>query len=179
MVGRVLPCFFFFGNFCMDKCSVDSDEAMKRGDEALNASLLQFLSIVKRASSLRFLLSVKRFIAVNFFRKRSLNASSPLLFKRNSSLNASSPLLFKLTLPTSAFHMCLERYRVGMGAVSQAILQPVSLLFNQIFLLQSSVSKETEICLKLSQEPRKCLEVKNACLKLLLCYFLDLFLSSG
>jgi hypothetical protein len=93
----------FFVNFCMDKYSVDSDEAMKRGDEALNASLLQFLSIVKRfiASSLQFLLSVKRFIAVHFYRKRSFNASSPLLFKRNSSLNASSPLLFKLTLPTS------------------------------------------------------------------------------
>ncbi len=37
----------FFGNFCMDIYSVDSDEA-------LNASWLQFLSIVKRfiASSL-------------------------------------------------------------------------------------------------------------------------------
>jgi hypothetical protein len=44
----------FFGNFCMDIYSVDSNEAMKRGNEALNASLLQFLSIVKRfiASSL-------------------------------------------------------------------------------------------------------------------------------
>jgi hypothetical protein len=38
----------FFGNFCIDIYSVDSDEAMKRGDEALNASLLQFFSIVKR-----------------------------------------------------------------------------------------------------------------------------------
>jgi hypothetical protein len=27
----------FFGNFCMDIYNVDSDEAMKRGDEALNA----------------------------------------------------------------------------------------------------------------------------------------------
>jgi hypothetical protein len=37
-----------------------SDEAMKRGDEALNASSLQFLNSVKRfiASSLRFFLSV-------------------------------------------------------------------------------------------------------------------------
>jgi hypothetical protein len=44
----------FFGNFCLDIYSVDSDEAMKQGDKALNASLLQFLSIVKRfiASSL-------------------------------------------------------------------------------------------------------------------------------
>jgi hypothetical protein len=117
MCGRVLPCFF--GNFCMDKYSVDSDEAMKRwseamkrGDEALNASLLQFLSIVKRfiASSLRFLLSVKCFIAVNFYRKRLFNASSPLLFKRNSSLNASSLLLFKLTLPTSAQNGCKPFY---------------------------------------------------------------------
>ena len=32
----------FYGDFCMDLYSVDSDEAMKRGDEALNASLLQF-----------------------------------------------------------------------------------------------------------------------------------------
>jgi hypothetical protein len=61
----------FFCNFCMDIYSVDSDEAMKRGGEALNATLLQFLSIVKRfiASSLRFLLSVKRFITVIFIGK--------------------------------------------------------------------------------------------------------------
>ncbi len=47
----------FYGDFCMDLYSVDSDEAMKRGDESLNASLLQFLSIVKRfiASLLQFL----------------------------------------------------------------------------------------------------------------------------
>ncbi len=66
---------------------------MKRGDEALNASSLQFLSSVKRfvASSLCFFLSVKRFIAVVFYGKPSF-----------SSFNASSPLLFKLTLPTSA-----------------------------------------------------------------------------
>jgi hypothetical protein len=93
----------FFGDFCMDIHSVDSNEAMKRGDEALNASSLQFLSIVKLfiASSLRFLLSIKRFIVVNFYRKTSFNASLPLLFIRNSSFNASSPLLFKVTLPTS------------------------------------------------------------------------------
>ncbi len=42
---------------------------MKRGDEALNASSLQFLS------------SVKRFIATIFF--WALNASSPLLFMEN------------------------------------------------------------------------------------------------
>jgi hypothetical protein len=37
----------FYGDFCMDLYSVDSDEAMKQGDEALNASSLQFLSNVK------------------------------------------------------------------------------------------------------------------------------------
>jgi hypothetical protein len=30
-------------NFCMNLHKVDSDEAMKQGDEALNASSLQFL----------------------------------------------------------------------------------------------------------------------------------------
>jgi hypothetical protein len=66
MSWKVLLCLF--GDFCMDLYSVDSDEAMKRGDEALNASSLQFLSSVKRfiASSLRFFLSVKRLIAVIF-----------------------------------------------------------------------------------------------------------------
>ncbi len=53
----------------MDLYSVDSDEALKRGDEALNASSLQFLSIVKRfiTSLLQFFIS-------------ALNASSPLIF---------------------------------------------------------------------------------------------------
>jgi hypothetical protein len=45
----------FYGNLCMDLYSVDSKEARKRGDEALNASLLQFLS------------SFKCFIATIFF----------------------------------------------------------------------------------------------------------------
>jgi hypothetical protein len=47
----------FYGDFCMDLYSVDSDEAMKQGDEALNASSLQFLSFVKCfiTSSLQFL----------------------------------------------------------------------------------------------------------------------------
>jgi hypothetical protein len=45
----------FYGNFCMDLYSVDSKEARKRGDEALNASLLKFLS------------SFKCFIATIFF----------------------------------------------------------------------------------------------------------------
>jgi hypothetical protein len=45
----VLESFALFsGDFFMDLYSVDIDEAMKRGHEAFNASLLQFLSIVKR-----------------------------------------------------------------------------------------------------------------------------------
>jgi hypothetical protein len=36
----------FYGDFCKDLYSVDSDEAMKRGDEALNASSLQFFRTV-------------------------------------------------------------------------------------------------------------------------------------
>jgi hypothetical protein len=46
----------FSGDFFMEFYSVDRDEAMKRGDEALNASSLKFLSIVKHfiASSLHF-----------------------------------------------------------------------------------------------------------------------------
>ncbi len=46
----------FNGNFCMNLYSVDSDEAMKRGDEAFNGSSLQFLRTVKRfiASSLQY-----------------------------------------------------------------------------------------------------------------------------
>jgi hypothetical protein len=36
----------FCGDFCMDLYSVDSNEALKRCDEALNASSFQFLSSV-------------------------------------------------------------------------------------------------------------------------------------
>jgi hypothetical protein len=53
----------------MDLYSVDSDEAMKQGDEALNASSLQFFSIIKR------------FITTIFY--SALKASSPLLFIGN------------------------------------------------------------------------------------------------
>jgi hypothetical protein len=64
MSWKVFLCLF--GDFYMDLYSVDSEEAIKRGDEALHASSLLFLSSVKRfiASSLRF-----------FF--LALNASSP------------------------------------------------------------------------------------------------------
>jgi hypothetical protein len=44
----VEPFKTFFGDFYMELCTVDSDEAMKRGDEAFNGSSLQFLRSVKR-----------------------------------------------------------------------------------------------------------------------------------
>jgi hypothetical protein len=55
-------------DFCMNSHIADSDEAIKRGDEALNASSLQFLEAFNASSLHRydFLLSVKRFIAVTF-----------------------------------------------------------------------------------------------------------------
>jgi hypothetical protein len=61
----------FYGDFCMDLYSFASDETMKRDNEALNASSLQFLSSVKcfNASSLQFFLKVKHFIAITFYRK--------------------------------------------------------------------------------------------------------------
>jgi hypothetical protein len=55
----------FYCDFCMDLYSVDSDEVMKQGDDALNTSSLQFLG------------NVKRFIATIFF--SALNTSSLLL----------------------------------------------------------------------------------------------------
>jgi hypothetical protein len=71
----------FSGDFFKDLYSVDSDEAMKRGDDALSASLLQFLSIIKRFIGLllQFFLSIQHFIAVNFYGKTSFIASLPLL----------------------------------------------------------------------------------------------------
>jgi hypothetical protein len=66
-------CFaLFYGDFCMDLYSVDSGEAMKGGDEVLNASSLQFLS------------SVEHFMATIFF--SALNASLPLLFVEKHTL---------------------------------------------------------------------------------------------
>jgi hypothetical protein len=46
----------FNGDFCMNLYSVDSDEAIKRGNEAFNGSSLQFLRSVKRfiTSSLQY-----------------------------------------------------------------------------------------------------------------------------
>jgi hypothetical protein len=62
----------FYDDFCMDLYSVDSDEAIKKGNEALNALSLQFLS------------SIKHFIAPFFF--SALNALLPLLFMKKHSL---------------------------------------------------------------------------------------------
>jgi hypothetical protein len=46
MCREALRCLM--GDFCMNLYSVDSDEAMKRGDEAFNGSSLSFLRSVKR-----------------------------------------------------------------------------------------------------------------------------------
>ncbi len=102
MCWKVLPCFMAISAWIYVVLP-----AMKRGNEALNASSLQFLSSVKRfiASLLKFFLRVKRFITVTFLENTSFNASSPLLLKRNSLLNASLPLLFKVTLPTFNYHL--------------------------------------------------------------------------
>jgi hypothetical protein len=50
-----------YGDFSMKPYSVDSDEAMKQGDDWLNTSLLQFFS------------GIKRFIAMIFY--SAFNAS--------------------------------------------------------------------------------------------------------
>ncbi len=70
----------------MNSLSVDSDEAMKWGDEALNSSSLQFLRSVKHfiISLLQFFIQRKCFIATIFY--SAFNASSPLLFKENHHL---------------------------------------------------------------------------------------------
>jgi hypothetical protein len=76
----------FYGDFCMDLHSVASDVAMKRGNEALNASShhrYSFFLALNASSHHRY----------SFF--LALNASSPLLFIENTLFNASSLLLFK------------------------------------------------------------------------------------
>ncbi len=93
----------FYYDFCMDLLYILcwqrwSNEARQW---SVNASLLQYLSILELFIATIFFLRVKRFIAVNFYGKTLFNPSSPLLLK-NSLLNTSSPLLFKVTLPTSA-----------------------------------------------------------------------------
>jgi hypothetical protein len=65
----------------MELYTVDSDEAMKQGDEAFNGSSLQFLR------------SVKRFIASIFY--SALNASLPLILKKNRCLTLYRRCFFK------------------------------------------------------------------------------------
>jgi hypothetical protein len=65
----------------MELYTVDSNEAMKRGDEVFNGSSLQFLR------------SFKRFIASIFY--SALNASSLLIFKKNCCLTLYRRCFFK------------------------------------------------------------------------------------
>jgi hypothetical protein len=82
--------WFFFGNFYIELYGVDSDEAMKPGDEVFNSSSLQFLR------------SVKRFIASIFY--SALNASSPLILKKNRRLMLHCHCFFK-----QIHHLTLHR----------------------------------------------------------------------
>jgi hypothetical protein len=75
----------FNGDFYMNLYSVDSDEAVKRGDEAFNGSSLQCLR------------GVKRFIASIFH--SALNASSPLILKKYSRLTLYRRYFFKQIHP--------------------------------------------------------------------------------
>jgi hypothetical protein len=72
-----------YGDFSINSYSVNNDEAMKQGNEALNASLLHFSEALKASSLHRH----------NFY--SLFNASSALLFLRESLFIASSLLLFK------------------------------------------------------------------------------------
>jgi hypothetical protein len=76
-----------YDNFCMNPYSIESDKAMKRGDEAMkrwsDEAMKQGDEVLK-ASSLQSLRSVKCFIASIFF--LALNASLPLLCKENHHL---------------------------------------------------------------------------------------------
>jgi hypothetical protein len=87
-VLELLHCFF--SDFYTELYSVDSDEAMKRGDEAFNGSSLQFLR------------SVKRFIASIFY--SASNASSPLILKKNHHLTLYRRCFFK-----QIHHLTLHR----------------------------------------------------------------------
>jgi hypothetical protein len=79
-----------------------SNEAMKRGNEALNASSLQFLSSVKRFIATIFFSALIASLPLSFMEKHCLTLHRRYFLKeKNSSLNGSSPLFFKVTLPTS------------------------------------------------------------------------------
>jgi hypothetical protein len=78
----------FNGDFCMNLYSVDSDEAMKRGDEAFNGSSLSFL---------RSVFTLHRFMASIFY--SALNATSPLILKKNHRLTLYRRYFFKQIHP--------------------------------------------------------------------------------
>ncbi len=61
----------FYGHFCMNSYSVDSDEALKQGDEALNGHHFNFEDVLDSSSLHRydFLLSLNHFITITFLRK--------------------------------------------------------------------------------------------------------------
>jgi hypothetical protein len=62
----------FYGNFCINLYFVDSNEALKLGDEVLNASLLHRYT---------FLLRVRRFIAITFKENCRLTLHHGYFFK--------------------------------------------------------------------------------------------------
>jgi hypothetical protein len=75
----------------MNLYSADSDEAIKRGDEAFNGSLLRFLG------------SVKHFIASIFY--SALNASSPLILRKNRRL-----MLYRRCIFKQIYRLMLHRH---------------------------------------------------------------------
>jgi hypothetical protein len=58
----------FYDDFCMNLYFVDSDEAMKQGDEVLNALRFNFYEALNPSSlhCYKILLSIKHFIAITF-----------------------------------------------------------------------------------------------------------------
>ncbi len=92
---KIFLCYYYIKISAWTHIVLGSDEGMKPGDEALNASSLQFFRSVKRFIAMTF------FSLFTFLKGLSLNALLALLFKVDSSLNVSSPLLFSVTLPTS------------------------------------------------------------------------------
>jgi hypothetical protein len=92
--------------------NVDSDETMKRGDEAFNALSLLF-SEALNASLLQLFWWHLMHRPVTILKVGSLfHASSPLLFKRDTSLNAALPLFFKATLPTSVCQYTSKQVKI-------------------------------------------------------------------
>jgi hypothetical protein len=94
-----LPCFVVISAWIYTVLT-----AMKQGGESLNASSLQFLGSVKRFIALSLQFSSQRLTLHRryFLRKNIVKRFIALLLKRNQLLNPLSLLLFKVTLPTSA-----------------------------------------------------------------------------